>query len=50
MPNSRSVSTHLDMYAAVALDPIGQILGVESFRADPHGYQALIVWSERLGR
>lgn len=43
------VDTHLDTHVAVALDSIGQILGTRSFQADPHGYRALIAWSECLG-
>lgn len=44
------VDTHLDSHVAVALDQIGQILGVASFGADPTGYRALIAWSNGSGR
>lgn len=43
------VDTHLDSHVAVALDQIGQILGVASFGADPTGYRALIAWSNGFG-
>jgi transposase len=43
------VDTHLDVHVAAALDPIGGVLGVESFVATPRGYQALLEWMRRFG-
>jgi len=38
------VDTHLDVHVAAALDPIGGLLGVESFVAAPRGYRAMLEW------
>ena len=38
------VDTHLDVHVAAALDPIGGLLGVESFAAAPRGYRAMLEW------
>ena len=38
------VDTHLDVHVAAALDGIGGLLGVESFRTTPAGYAALTSW------
>jgi len=43
------VDTHLDVHVAAALDPIGGVLGVESFDATPRGYQALLEWMGAFG-
>ena len=38
------VDTHLDVHVAAALDPVGGVLGVESFAATPRGYKAMLEW------
>lgn len=38
------IDTHLDIHVAAALDPIGGLLGVESFPATPAGYKQLVAW------
>ena len=43
------VDTHLDVHVAAALDPIGGVLGVESFVANPRGYEALLEWLASFG-
>jgi transposase len=43
------VDTHLDVHVAAALDPIGGVLGVESFDATPRGYKALFEWMGAFG-
>ena len=43
------VDTHLDIHVAAALDPIGGVLGVESFAASPGGYEALLEWLASFG-
>jgi transposase len=43
------VDTHLDVHVAAALDPIGGVLGVESFEASPRGYQAMLEWMSAFG-
>jgi transposase len=43
------VDTHLDVHVATALDPLGALLGTESFRTDPTGYKALVAWLESFG-
>ena len=43
------VDTHLELHVAAALDPIGGVLGVESFVADSRGYQALLEWLAGFG-
>ncbi len=43
------VDTHLDVHVAAALDPIGGVLGVESFDATPRGYKALLEWMGAFG-
>jgi len=43
------VDTHLDVHVAAALDPLGALLGTESFRTDPTGYKALLTWLEGFG-
>jgi transposase len=44
------VDTHLDVHVAAALDPIGGVLGVESFDAGPQGYKAMLKWMGAFGR
>ena len=43
------VDTHLDVHVAAALDPIGGVLGVESFVATPRGYAAMLEWMSAFG-
>jgi transposase len=43
------VDTHLDSHVAAALDPIGGLLGVESFPATPAGYRSLVAWMAGFG-
>ncbi|HEV2126412.1 MAG TPA: IS110 family transposase [Chloroflexota bacterium] len=43
------VDTHLDVHVAAALDPIGGLLGVESFATTPAGYRALLEWLRSFG-
>ena len=43
------VDTHLDVHVAAALDPIGGVLGVESFLAAPQGYKAMLEWMGAFG-
>ena len=43
------VDTHLDVHVAAALDPIGGVLGVESFVATPRGYKSMLEWMGGFG-
>ena len=43
------VDTHLDVHVAAALDPLGGLLGTESFSTDLAGYKALLGWLESFG-
>ena len=43
------VDTHLDAHVAAALDPVGGVLGVESFLATPAGYAQLFEWLRGFG-
>jgi len=43
------VDTHLEAHVAAALDPIGGVLGVQSFVATPEGYKALLEWMGAFG-
>jgi len=43
------VDTHLEAHVAAALDPIGGVLGVQSFVATPDGYKALLEWMGAFG-
>jgi transposase len=43
------VDTHLDVHVAAALDPIGGLLGVESFAVSASGYRKLLSWMEDFG-
>jgi len=45
----RRVDTHLDVHVAAALDPIGGVLGVESFPTTPKGYRSLVTWLGSFG-
>jgi transposase len=43
------VDTHLDVHVVAALDSIGGLLGVESFRTDAAGYRAALRWLRGFG-
>jgi transposase len=43
------VDTHLDVHVAAALDPIGGLLGVESFDTTGAGFEALLAWLTGFG-
>ena len=43
------VDTHRDVHVAAALDPLGGLLGSESFPTDSAGYKALLSWLESFG-
>ena len=43
------VDTHRDIHVAAALDPLGGLLGSESFATDGAGYRALLKWLEGFG-
>jgi transposase len=43
------VDTHLDVHVAAALDPLGGVLGTESFPTTPAGYKALLSWWRSFG-
>jgi transposase len=43
------VDTHLDVHVAAALDPIGGLLGVESFDTTRAGYETLVAWLSGFG-
>jgi transposase len=44
------VDTHLDKHVAAALDPLGRLVGTESFDADAAGYNAQLAWLENFGQ
>src|SRR5665213_2730328 len=44
------VDTHLDVHVAAALDPLGRLIGTESFAANGAGYKALLDWLEGFGQ
>jgi Transposase len=43
------VDTHLDVHVAAALDPLGRLIGTESFSTDTAGYRALLSWLRSFG-
>src|SRR6516165_5365522 len=43
------VDTHADVHVAAALDPLGGLLGVREFPADPAGYARLVQWLGGFG-
>lgn len=43
------VDTHLDFHVAAALDPLGALLGSESFETTTAGYKSLLKWLEGFG-
>jgi transposase len=43
------VDTHADTHVAAAIDHNGGLLGIESFPADPAGYESLLGWLVGLG-
>lgn len=44
------VDTHKDFHVAAAIDPVGRILGTETFPATAAGYRRLGRWLERHGQ
>ena len=48
-PITGGVDTHLDVHVAAALDPVGGLLGVESFEVNARGYRDLLHWMESFG-
>jgi transposase len=44
------VDTHLDTHVAGALDPLGRLVGTESFDADAAGYKAPLGWLETFAQ
>jgi transposase len=44
------VDTDLDTHVAAALDPLGRLVGTESFDADAAGYKSLLDWLEGFGQ
>jgi transposase len=48
-PVTGGIDTHLDVHVAAALDPIGGLLGVESFTANAAGYRKLLAWMSAFG-
>ena len=43
------VDTHLDVHVAAALDPLGRLVGSESFTTDAKGYRELLEWLRSFG-
>jgi transposase len=43
------VDTHLDVHVAAALDPLGRLIGTESFTTDAKGYRELLAWLRSFG-
>jgi len=43
------VDTHADSHVAAVIDPVGGLLGVESFPANPAGYKTLSDWMGGFG-
>jgi transposase len=43
------VDTHLDAHVAAALNPLGVLLGTESFATTPAGYKQMTEWFESFG-
>ena len=43
------VDTHADVHVAAALNPIGGLLGTESFATTPAGYGQLLAWLRGFG-
>jgi hypothetical protein len=48
-PVTGGVDTHLDVHVAAALDPVGGLLGVESFAATRAGFAQLLGWMTTFG-
>jgi transposase len=48
-PVTGGIDTHGDVHVAAALDPVGGLLGTETFVADPAGYRALLGWLQTFG-
>ena len=43
------VDTHADVHVAAALDPLGRLVGSESFTTDAKGYRELLEWLRSFG-
>jgi transposase len=43
------VDTHAEVHVAAALHPLGGLLGVQEFPADPAGYPRLVEWLGGFG-
>ena len=43
------VDTHLEVHVAAALDPLGRLIGSESFTTDAKGYRELLEWLRSFG-
>ena len=43
------VDTPFEVHVAAALDPVGGVLGSESFDTTPAGYEELLAWLESFG-
>ena len=43
------VDTHLEVHVAAALDPLGRLIGSESFATDAKGYRELLAWLRSFG-
>src|SRR5580704_5186558 len=43
------VDTHSESHMAAALDPLGRLVGTESFDANAGGYKALLTWLGGFG-
>ncbi len=43
------IDTHGEVHVAAALDPVGALLGTESFEATPAGYSTLLAWLASFG-
>jgi transposase len=44
------IDTHSEVHVAAALDNVGELLGTDSFSADPVGYSALLSWLGSFGQ
>src|ERR1019366_3782210 len=44
------VDTHLDVHVVAALDPLGRLIGSESFGADAAGYRSALTWLRQFGQ
>lgn len=44
------VDTHLDSHTAALIDPLGVLLGTETFPSSPSGYRQLLLWASSFGQ